>query len=110
MAHGVSKVHMEHLQQGFWNAQVLEIVDIGHLKKRVWSDAKVRILDIPEQNVQGEEDRWNDPIGTAHLENQACIQRCAKHPWGRPSVSLPKKFVADPFCPAGLSDQGDDEI
>ena len=26
-------------------------------KKRVWSDAKVRILDIPEQNVQGEEDR-----------------------------------------------------
>jgi hypothetical protein len=25
-------------------------------------------------------------------------------------VSLPKKFVADPFCPAGLSDQGDDEI
>lgn len=38
MAHGVSKVHMEHLQQGFWNAQVLEIVDIGHLKKKgvVW--------------------------------------------------------------------------
>lgn len=72
--------------------------DCGHwTQKKVSVDAKVRILDIPEQNVQGEEDRWNDPIGTTHLENQACIQRCAKHPWGRPSVSLPKKFVADPF-------------
>ena len=99
----------------FFNAQVLEIVDIGHLKKGVgWCQGSHSRHSRAECTRRRRSLKWSH---RHHPPRKSGHSTVCQTPMGTAKCVITKGICCGSFltsfakfCPAGLSDQGDDEI